>query len=522
MSSGPPPREDPGEFTYGADAPTVHSGISRTGRGAKRERRPRTAQAAPRAARPAAAPVPPDPAVRAAAAASPASPAARPAPTPPPPSGPAVAWLPPPGAAHGGSPEPPPNGPSAGARSPLRLPRTVSLGDIGANPPTAHPTSRLTPSGRAVLAAGAVLCGLGWGLGYTEAVALGVASLAAVVLALAWTHSVPVLEARREIVPARVSRGETAQGVVVLFNNGSRTLRGLRAEDRVAGKPVFPVDLPPVAPGTEIRARYRLPTQRRGGVEVGPMVLVRSDPLGLTRRVRECGSVETLMVHPKTIPLPVLPAGRTHHLEGPNSDTADDGTLTFHSLREYVLGDDLRRVHWRSTARSGRLLVRRMIDVSLPTTTVVLDTSRDSYRDPEAFETAVDVAASVAESAARNHFPVRVLTAAGVLPLAEGHDQGVDHVLDRLASVDPEHDRTLSEALDVLERLRDGDTLVVVSGGERPLPAERLARLNRRFDRMLVVTSGSGTAVEAAVGLARIAVDRVEDLDTAWRREVMR
>lgn len=114
---------------------------------------------------------------------------------------------------------------------------------------------------------------------------------------------------------------------------------------------------------------------------------------------------------------PAGPPGRPDApLEGPTSDTADDGTLTFHSLREYVLGDDLRRVHWRSTARSGRLMVRRMIDVSLPTTTVVLDTSRDSYRDPEAFETAVDVAASVAGAAVLNHFPIRILTSAGLLP----------------------------------------------------------------------------------------------------------
>lgn len=57
----------------------------------------------------------------------------------------------------------------------------------------------------------------------------------------------------------------------------------------------------------------------------------------------------------------------------------------------------------------------------------------------------------------------------------------------------PEHAHSLSSALDVLERLRDGDTLVVVSGGERPLPVERLVRLGRRFDRMLVVTAGAAT-----------------------------
>ncbi|NUU22506.1 MAG: hypothetical protein HOV68_13470, partial [Streptomycetaceae bacterium] len=70
--------------------------------------------------------------------------------------------------------------------------------------------SRLTSSGRAVAVAGVVCCGLGWGLGYVEALALGIAALAAVAFALAWTHPTPSVRAPREIVPVRVSRDEIA------------------------------------------------------------------------------------------------------------------------------------------------------------------------------------------------------------------------------------------------------------------------------------------------------------------------
>lgn len=410
----------------------------------------------------------------------------------------------------------PPRTPSddEGEETGARL-RSVRPAAVGSN------ASRLTPSGRAVLGTGVAACAAGWGLGYAEALALGVAALAAVAFALVWTHSAPAVQARREIVPIRVARDETAQGVVVLHNTGPRTLRGMRAEDRVAGVPVFPVDLPPVPPGAEVRARYRLPTDQRGSVEVGPMLLVRGDPLGLARRVRECGAAETLLVRPRTVPLPVLPAGRTHHLEGPTSDTAEDGTLTFHSLREYVLGDDMRRVHWRSSARTGRLMVRRMIDVSLPTTTVVLDTGQNAYQDGS-FETAVDVAASVAEAAARSHFPVRLLTGAGLLPLGEGHDPSADHVLDRLSLVAAEPRHTLSDALDVLERLREGDTLVIVTGGELPLPGERLGRMRGRFDRMLVVRVGVSAGAATALGVPQLTVGELDDLVPAWRREAMR
>lgn len=383
-------------------------------------------------------------------------------------------------------------------------------------PPPAGP--RLTPAGYAVLGTGVLGCGFGWGLGYTEAVVLGLAALAAVAAALLWTLKVPDVETRREVVPGRVARTDPAYGVVVLANTGSRTLRGLRAEDRVAGRPMLPVDLPPVPPGCEVRARYRLPTERRGTVDVGPMLLVRGDPLGLARRVRECGAVESLLVRPRTVALPVLPAGRTHHLEGPTSDTAEDGTLTFHSLREYVLGDDLRRVHWRSSARTGTLMVRRMIDVSLPTTVVVLDSGRAGYTDRESFETAVDAVGSVVEAVARSRFPMRVITSAGLLPLGENH-QDADHILDRLALVAPEEKRGLADALDALERIRGGDTLVVVTGTVLPLPADRLARLRGRFDRLIVVRSGDGR--DSVSGVRTVLLDRLDDLVPAWRREAM-
>ncbi|NUU22824.1 MAG: DUF58 domain-containing protein, partial [Streptomycetaceae bacterium] len=200
---------------------------------------------------------------------------------------------------------------------------------------------------------------------------------------------------------------------------------------------------------------------------------------------------------------------------------AEDGTLTFHSLREYVLGDDMRRVHWRSSARTGRLMVRRMIDVSLPTTTVVLDTNLDAYRG-DAFETAVDIAASVSEAAARNNFPVRVLTGAGMLPTADGRDPGADHVLDRLSLVEPERKHTLSDALDVLERLREGDTLVVVTGTGVGLPADRLARLRGRFDRMIVVRAGAADGGPTPLGVPLLTIEHLDDLAPAWRREAMR
>lgn len=390
----------------------------------------------------------------------------------------------------------------------------------------------LSSSGRAVLGTGAVLGGLGWGLGYGEALILGTACLTAVAIAAAWAYPRQSLRARREVVPAKVARGDRTEGVVVLSNVGSRTVRGLRAEDSVAGVPVYPVALPPVRPGTEVRARYPLPSHRRGRVAVGPMHLIRSDPLGLGRRSRTHGEVETLLVRPRTIPLPVLPAGRTHHLEGPTSDTAQDGTLTFHSLREYVLGDDLRRVHWRSSARTGTMMVRRMVDVSLPATTIVLDTSAAAYDDaggPPVFEVAVDAAASVACAVAGSNFPVQVLTGAGPLGgrAGSGGADRAGRLLDLLALVETDSDHTLAAAFDALERLREGDTLVVVTGTADTKGLQRLGRVARRYDRVVVVRAAAvGTIRPAPIPLpaAIVGMDvtSLDELGTAWRAEALR
>lgn len=392
----------------------------------------------------------------------------------------------------------------------------------------------LSTGGRGMLAVGAVLCGVGWGLGYGEARVLGVAALAAVALALAWTAPRPSVRARRTVVPIKVARGDAAHAVVVLVNTGTRPLRGLRAEDHVAGEPVYPATLPAVPPGAEVGARYPLPTHVRGRVAVGPMSLVRGDPLGLSRRAREHGAVETLLVRPRTVALPVLPAGRTHHLEGPTSDTAEDGTLTFHSLREYILGDDLRRVHWRSTARTGVMMVRRMIDVSLPATTVVLDTCVGSYagRPPwstseETFEVAVEVAASVAAAVAGKNFPLHVFTGAGPLTGARDRQAGSGRLLDLFALVKADAAHSLRDTFEILERGRDSDTLVVVTGVESAAELEGLGRVTRRFDRVVVIrVAAPGGPPPGALSLpaqvTRLLVTDLEELARAWHREAVR
>ncbi|MGN9842411.1 DUF58 domain-containing protein [Nonomuraea sp. H19] len=364
-------------------------------------------------------------------------------------------------------------------------------------PPAVRRWTVLTPLGWGTLAGSVVLYAAGFALGYPEPVVLATGALLALAAALAWTAPKPRLEVHREVTPVKVPRGDAAVAVLSVTNLGRRGLSGLRAQDRL-GASQHTIDLPRLPANGVRTVSYPLPTDVRGVIPVGPLLLVRADPFGLTRRVRQYGSPATLLVRPRTVPLPVPASGKAHHLEGPTSDNAPSGTVTFHTLREYVVGDDLRHVHWRSSARTGTLMVRQLIDASLPTTTVVLDT-RDLA------EQAVDAAASVAVAAARAGFPVRVLTGDGPLPDAK---PDADAILDRLALVQA----GTAGVTEALRLARGGGALVLVTAD--PAEAGRVAGVRRRFDRVICIYVG--TAPVAVPGVTVLPITSLDTLPLIW------
>ncbi|MFA1538989.1 DUF58 domain-containing protein [Actinomadura monticuli] len=370
----------------------------------------------------------------------------------------------------------------------------------------------LTPLGWGTAAVSAPLYAAAWWLGYPEPAVLAVAGLAAVAGALLWTLPRPRLDVRREIAPTKVERGEPAVAVLHVANEG-RAVRGLSARD-AAGATDVAVDIPRLRSGGGRTVTYRLPTARRGEIPVGPLRLVRADPLGLARRVREYGAPRVLLVRPRTVPLPVLPSGRAHHLEGPTSDRSPAGTATFHALREYVVGDEMRHIHWKSSARTGTLMVRRLVDASLPTTTVVLEARAAAWPEPDDFELAVDAAASAAAGAASAGFPVRVLTGAGPLAGTRGGPGDLEVLLDALTSVGT--DEGARSAVDAVRGVRAGGSLVVVTGGDAEMG--RIAAVRSRFDRVVVLRVRPAGPVPAPPGVHLIDVADLDGLAESWRR----
>ena len=382
---------------------------------------------------------------------------------------------------------------------------------------------RPTRAGSGLAVAAVVLLVAGAGLGWLVAVVLGVAAAVALVTAGAVVLRRPPLVVRRGIHPERVSRGELAVGRLEVHNPTSRTSAAGRAVEQVGGTPTA-VRVPRLRAGQTRTVTYRLPTGRRGVLTVGPLLVQREDPLGLVSAASRQGELTTLWVHPRTHPVRVPPSGRNAHLDGPTSDSAPRGSITFHTLREYVVGDDLRRVHWRSTARLGTLMVREHVDTSLPRLGVVLDTRRDSYAGEAAFEEAVDVAASLVAEAVRSGWPVR-LVGTGDLDVAStgrataGADLAV--LLDRLAEVTAEdHGRPPATAA---QALPGGTCLALVGGTVDGSGLGAVAGLRRRHDRVVLFRLGLEAGTSAPLqGIQVVAGTRAADVCAAWSGSVGR
>ncbi|WP_018801932.1 DUF58 domain-containing protein [Salinispora arenicola] len=330
----------------------------------------------------------------------------------------------------------------------------------------------VTARGVGLFVAAGVLLAAGFRFAYPELALLGAAGATAGGYAVAVAAWRPRLAVVRRAEPDRVARGEPATMTVTVHNRGRLRSANLVAEDRCGAVPVA-VPVLRLRPGRDTTVRYDVPTTRRGVVPVGPLRVTRRDPLGLVSLSRPYGETVPVWVHPRVHPLSVVPTGAGRSLDG-QVDAVPHGSITFDSLREYVVGDELRRVHWRTSARVGELMVRENVDTSLPRLVVLLDNRAVAHPQrsaglAESFEAACEAAASVLTAAHRSDLPVVLVL---VAPEDEGSRAGVAESeaarsglspLDRLAAAGLGGD-TLDATLTRLRGERRGDTLVALTG----------------------------------------------------------
>ncbi|MFC0504839.1 DUF58 domain-containing protein [Micromonospora costi] len=270
----------------------------------------------------------------------------------------------------------------------------------------------VTARGVGLLVAAVVLLGAGFRFAYPELALLGAAAGTAVGYAAVVAAWRPRLTVTRHADPDRVARGEPASMTLTVRNTGRLRAASLLAEDR-CGDDTVAVPLLRLRPGRDTTVTYEVPTRRRGVVRVGPLRVTRRDPLGLVALSRPYGGTTPVWVHPRIHPLAAVPTGAGRSLDG-RVDAVPHGSITFDSLREYVVGDELRRVHWRTSARVGELMVRENVDTSLPRIVVLLDNRATAHPERRggtaaSFEAACEAAASIVTAAVRADLPVVLL-----------------------------------------------------------------------------------------------------------------
>jgi uncharacterized protein (DUF58 family) len=235
--------------------------------------------------------------------------------------------------------------------------------------------------------------------------------------------------------------------------------------------------------------------------------VVRADPLGLFSRVVQQSTATELFVHPRTVRVPGAGAGFLRDLEGRESADMSPSDLAFHSLREYVPGDDRRHVHWKTSARSGRLMVQQFVDTRRSHVLIILDDELARYPEPTQFETAVSVVASIGVRSVMDDQVRTVVAGERVLPTRSRNT-----LLDALSAVEM-LDRAGAGARNASVAGRaaaDASIAVVVTGASMSIPEIR--RMARRFT---VDTRFVGIRVGApAMGMQSIENIMVLDLVT--------
>jgi uncharacterized protein (DUF58 family) len=344
----------------------------------------------------------------------------------------------------------------------------------------------LTLRGRCLLAAGVTAAVAGLILSERDLLRVAALLIATPLVAAALAARTRFrLTCSRRLEPARVAAGDRSR-VVLRIENISRLATGLLLiEDTIpyllGGRPRVVLDR--LAPRRPIDVGYHVSAELRGRYRVGPLTVRLMDPFGLCELPRAFATTDTLVVTPQIVTLPAVAlsgewGGAGHSTSRSVATHGDDDVAT----REYRHGDDLRRIHWRTTARRGELTVRREEQPWQSRGAVLLDTRLVAHRGDgpaSSLEWAISAAASISLHLARSGFELRVVTDSGneISSAGQGEATFDGHLLDVMAVITGSAGNSLRHGLDRLRRQGTEGLLIAVVGAMTPDDAEALARM---------------------------------------------
>ena len=331
----------------------------------------------------------------------------------------------------------------------------------------------------------------GWLFDIVELTILGVVVLVLCAGAAAFVRLQPVsVRTDRTLHPPRVHAGSSSRVDLEVRNTATRRTPVLHVRD--------PFDrgwrwarflVPPLAGNAATRAAYRLPTEERGIFDIGPLEVSLNDPFGLATSTFTSVGVTQLTVYPRIDPIPPLPTAQGHD---PHSGAQHPRALLgsgedFYALRPYEVGDDLRRVHWASTARLDDLMIRQDEMPWQTRTTILLDV-RHGVHNSTSLELAVSAAASIHAASRRSDSLVRLLSTDGT---DSGYGTGHAHaeaILEHLATVEATRENRFAGVAASLRKAGNGGSLAIITT-DRAVGADldAMARLRTRYGTIVLV-----------------------------------
>jgi uncharacterized protein (DUF58 family) len=357
-----------------------------------------------------------------------------------------------------------------------------------------------TTRGWLVVATGVAMVVAGSAFGTRPLEQLGVALVVLVAIAVGVVrlgrHDLTV---SRRISPERARPGQPVIVAMAVANGGTGSAPLLLLQDRlprgVAGRARYAIR--GIEPGGRRDASITITAARRGRYEVGPLEISIVDPFALAQVRRRALDTAALLVYPRVefLGLPRDTGDRRSlslsTLRQPTGARGED----FYTLREYVEGDDLRKIHWPSTAKRSRYMIRQEETPWQTRATILLDDragAHEGFGESSSFERAVEAAASLVDLYHRSGYAYRLVSAHRPGRPSSKQAEHWTRCLDELATITTAGPGIPDDALATrLGELEGGSTaeasLVVVTGSLEARDAVAVTRCGRRFRDITVI-----------------------------------
>ncbi len=312
-----------------------------------------------------------------------------------------------------------------------------------------------------------VLIATSWLLGYPVVGVIAISFAIVLAIAAITVARPPTSVIERSVDPLKVTRGQPATVVLAHRNRSALPSAPIEAADAI-GHLSIDVTIPVTRPRGTSEASYRFVTSRRGYLPIGPATITRRDPWGIFRRYREVGGQAEISVYPRVVALPAPDLVTRLSRDAGAADVAA-GSDRFHTLREYVVGDELRKVHWPSSAKTGTLVVKQMVDSPQPRLLLFCDCDAGSYADPADFESAIDATSSLANAIVATGVPVTVVIGQTHTTTEVGRTEDISRLLENMLTVQSEPKPAAAQWLRSVAIRSRATALVVVTGSNNTL-----------------------------------------------------